>query len=209
MDLNQRNRLEESIHYYQKVLINEPEHATAHYNIGVTLKELGEFEQAITAYKHQLEINPKHEKSWNNIGTTLTQLGAYRDAKNAFTKALEIDPIYLYALTNAAELALIEHDRALFSYYIEEILKLVGDQTEEFAVMSFFMWLSSVEEGYQVVLIAIKKRQSKTPFNWSFETLTPVLSRLRKSQQKIAESFISYFNNQLSFEGLEARLRND
>ncbi|MCK4493455.1 MAG: tetratricopeptide repeat protein, partial [Methylococcales bacterium] len=147
MDLNQRNRLEESIHYYQKVLIEEPEHATAHYNIGVTLKELGEFEQAITAYKHQLEIDPQHEKSWNNIGTTLTKLGAYEDARNAFTKALEIDPIYLYALTNAAELALIEHNRALCSHYIDEILTLVGDQAEEFSVMSFFMWLGSVDNG--------------------------------------------------------------
>ncbi|MCK5727945.1 MAG: tetratricopeptide repeat protein [Methylococcales bacterium] len=209
MDLNQRNRLEESIRYYQKVLIDEPEHPTANYNIGVTLKELGEFEQAITAYKHQLDIDPKHEKSWNNIGTTLSRLGAYRDAKNAFTKALEIDPVYLYALTNVAELALIEHDRALCSRYIDEVLKLVGDQADEFVVMSFFLWLVSIDEGYQSVLSAIKKRESKQPFNWCFETLVPVISRLRKSQQKIAESFISYFNNQLSFAGLEERLRND
>ncbi|MCK5872365.1 MAG: tetratricopeptide repeat protein, partial [Methylococcales bacterium] len=209
MDLNQRNRLEESIHYYQKVLINEPEHATAHYNIGVTLKELGAFEQAITAYRHQLEIDPQHEKSWNNIGTTLTRLGAYTEAKHAFTKALEIDPIYLYALTNAAELALIEHDRLLCAHYIDEILILVGDQAEEFSVMSFFIWLSAVDEGYQSVLTAIEKRESKKPFNWGFETLTPVVSRLRKSQQKIAESFMSYFSNQLSFAGLEERLRND
>jgi tetratricopeptide (TPR) repeat protein len=209
MDLNQKNRLRETVRYYQQILIEEPEHPIAYYNMGVALKELGEFEKAISVYKHQLKINPLHYKSWNNIGSTLTQLEIYEEAKKAFDKALKIDPIYLYALTNAAELSLIEADHDLCTYYVDEILKLVGDQADEFSVMAFFVWLNTDNASYQPVLDAIEKRDSKKEFKWSFETLRPVIEKLRKSKQKIAESFIRYFNNQLSFSGLDKRLKNE
>jgi tetratricopeptide (TPR) repeat protein len=177
--------------------------------MGVALKELGEFEKAISVYKHQLKINPLHYKSWNNIGSTLTQLEIYEEAKKAFDKALKIDPIYLYALTNAAELSLIEADHDLCTYYVDEILKLVGDQADEFSVMAFFVWLNTDNQSNHPVWQAIQNRDSKKEFKWSFETLRPVIEKLRKSKQKIAESFIRYFNNQLSFSGLDKRLKNE
>lgn len=209
MELDQKENLEKNVAIYKQQLIDKPEHSTAYYNMGGALKKLGHLDLAIVAYKHQLEINPLHEKSWNNIGTTLSQQGNYREAQVAFTEALEIDSSFLLALTNVAELAVIQQDTQLCKQYINKTLKLVGDKADEFSVVPFLLWLTAVEESYQPILIAIKKRESDLNFDWDFKALEPVIKGLRKSQQKIATCFIRYFTNQLSFSALQERLKDD
>ena len=209
MERDQEENLKESVAIYKQRLIDNPEHQTAYYNMGGILKKLGHLDQAIEAYKHQLEMNPLHEKSWNNMGTTLSQQGNYKDAEIAFTKALEIEPSFLLALTNVAELALIQQDTQLCKHYTNKILKLVGDKADEFSVAPFLVWLTAVEESYQPVLTAIGKREPEINFDWDFKELQPVIERLRKSQQKIAACFIRYFKNQLSFSALQERLKDD
>lgn len=209
MELDQKNELEEIITTYKQKLIDNPEHQTAYFNMGGVLKKLGHLDEAIDAYKNQLEINPLHEKSWNNMGTTLSQQGNYREAEIAFTKALEIDSSFILALSNVAELALIQQNIPLCKQYINKILKLVGDKTDEFSVATFLLWLTAVEENYQPILTAIEKREPDLNFDWGFKELEPVIEVLRKSQQKIATCFIRYFTNQLSFSALQERLKDD
>jgi tetratricopeptide (TPR) repeat protein len=209
MGQDQKNKFKEKVTIYKQKLIDNPEHPTAYYNMGGVLKKLGHLDQAIDAYKHQLEMNPLHEKSWNNMGTTLSQQGNYQEAEIAFTKALEIEPSFLLALTNIVELALIQQDIELCIHYINKILKLVGDKTDEFSVVPFLLWLTAVEKSYQPVLTAIEKRDPDLNFNWDFKELEPVIKGLRKSQQKIAACFIRYFTNQLSFSALQERLKDD
>ncbi len=209
MELYQQNNLQETVKYYQQTLIDNRRHQTANYNLGVALKSLGRLKEAMSAYNRQLEINPLHEKAWNNIGSILSEQGAYEEAKVAFNKALDIEPAYLYALTNAAELALIQNNYTLCRHYIKKNLSLVGDKSDEFAITPFLIWLTTNEENYQPILTAIKKRDLEDHFNWDFDVLKPVIHRLRKSQQKIAESFIRYFSNEMSFSALQERLNND
>ena len=209
MGLDQKNELEEKVTIYKQKLMDNPENQTAYYNMGNILKKLGHLDQAIDAYKHQLEMNPLHEKSWNNMGTTLSQQGNYKEAEIAFTKASAIEPSFLLALSNAAELALIQQDTELCIHYINKILKLVDDKADEFSVALFLVWLTAVEKSYQPVLTAIGKREPEINFNWDFKALEPVIERLRKSQQKIAACFIRYFTNQLSFPALQKRLNDD
>ncbi len=209
MEQDQEENLEESVVIYKQKLIDNPEHQTAYYNMGGILKKLGHLDQAIDAYKHQLEINPLHEKSWNNMGTTLSKQGNYKEAEIAFTKALEIQPNFLLALTNAAELALIQQNTQLCNDYINNLLKLVGDKADEFSVAPFLVWLTVVEKSYQPILTAIGKREPDLNFDWDFKELEPVIMGLRKSQQKIAACFIRYFTNQLSFSALQERLKDD
>ncbi|NOQ35660.1 MAG: tetratricopeptide repeat protein [Methylococcaceae bacterium] len=206
--LYQRTNLEKALKDYQQKLAKNPKHETAHYNLGVTFKKLSRMEEAVTAYKEQLQIDPQHDRAWNNMGTALFKLGNYAEATTAFSKALKINPSYLYALTNDAELALIQNDSARCLLRVNTIMSLVGDKTEEFVVSPFLIWLSAPEQRYHAILKAIEKRQPKNHFNWSFEEIEPVVTRLNNSQQKIARSFISYFSNNLSFSGLQKHLKN-
>jgi len=209
VELDKKEDLEESVAIYRQKLIDNPTHQTAYYNMGGLLKKLGRLDQAIDAYQYQLEMNPLHEKSWNNMGTTFFQQGNYQEAKIAFIKALEIEPSFLLALTNISELALIQQDIELCNHYINKILKLVGDNADEFSVAHFFIWLTAVEKSYQPVLTAIERRDPNLNFDWDFKEIEPVIKGLRKSKQKIAECFIRYFTNQLSFSALQERLKDD
>ncbi|MDQ7091735.1 MAG: tetratricopeptide repeat protein [Methylococcales bacterium] len=207
--MHQQHNLKDKVFDYQQKLEENPQHLTAYYNMGVILKKLGCLEQAVDAYKNQLNVNPLHEKSWNNIGTVLFKQERYSEAKKSFNKALEIDPTYVYALTNSAELALVEKDYPLCLQYVNEILKLVTDNTEEYILAPFIIWLTAADKSYQPVLDAIKNQDNEHAFNWNFESLELVIYTLCKSQQKIAESFIAYFNKDLSLSGLQERLKND
>lgn len=206
--LFEKSRLQKNIDNYRQKLTENPEHETAYYNMGVAFKKLGRLEEAIDAYKRQLEINPQHDRAWNNLGTSLFLQGSYAEARMAFVKALEINPIYLYALTNDAELALVQNDVARCRKNVEAILKLVGDKTEEFVVCPFLLWLASPEKSYQPILQAIESRQPKNYFNWNFDSLETVIQRLSFPKQEIARSFISYFSNDLSYSGLQENLKN-
>ena len=205
--LFQKNKLQRSVDGYRQKIFENPVHETAYYNLGVALKKMGRLKEAIDAYKKQLEINPRHERAWNNLGTSFFQQGSYAEAKTAFSKALNINPTYLYALSNDAELALVQNDKKRCLQHIEEILGLVGNQTEEFVICRFLTWLGSPEESYQAILEGIETRQPSNYFDWNFDSLEAVIQRLPQSKQTIARNFISYFSNNLSFPALQESLK--
>ena len=85
---------------YNQVLKINPNYTNAHYNLGVTFKELGENQKAKDCFEKTIEINPNYTNAHNNLGNIFQELGEYQKAKDCFEKTIEINPNYTNAHYN-------------------------------------------------------------------------------------------------------------
>ena len=75
-----------------KSILIKPDHAEAHYNLGLIFAELKKFQKAINYYQKAIQIKPDHVGAYNNLGNTLKELGKFHKAIDCFQKAIQIKP---------------------------------------------------------------------------------------------------------------------
>ncbi|MDJ0764396.1 MAG: tetratricopeptide repeat protein [Myxococcota bacterium] len=78
----------------------EPYRAATHYNLGITLQELGRLKEAAGAYKAALKIDPADVSAHNNLGLVYAGVGLYDLAAASHMTALDLDPGYAEAAFN-------------------------------------------------------------------------------------------------------------
>ena len=71
-----------------------PNHTSAHSNLGNVLKELGEHKKAMSCYQKAIKINPNYVDAYYNLGNILKKLGEYKKAISCYQKAIQINPNY-------------------------------------------------------------------------------------------------------------------
>lgn len=77
--------LEKSVEIY-------PDFLLAHYLLGVTYTNLGNYERGVAEYQHALAIDPKLNQNYHNLAVALFYLGRYPEAEKAARQALDLDP---------------------------------------------------------------------------------------------------------------------
>jgi tetratricopeptide (TPR) repeat protein len=77
--------LEKSIEIYSDFL-------QAHYLLGVSYFNLGNYEKGLSEYQRALAIDPKLNENYHNVAVALFYLGRYPEAEKAARQALEIVP---------------------------------------------------------------------------------------------------------------------
>jgi tetratricopeptide (TPR) repeat protein len=92
--------VDEAIAQYQKALQINPDHAQAHYNLGIALLEKDRVDEAIVQYQKALETDPDSAQTHNNLASALMQKGRVDEAIVQYQKALEIRPNYVEAYNN-------------------------------------------------------------------------------------------------------------
>ena len=94
---------------YDKILKENPNHASTHCNLGVIFKELGEREKAKSCFEKAIEIQSDHAHAHNNLGKVFEELEQIEvvqrgrfllKAKSCYEKAIEILPNYSNAHHN-------------------------------------------------------------------------------------------------------------
>ena len=110
---------------YRRAIELDPENASAHFNLGLLLQQMGNRRDALKAYKRTVELEPRHAWAHYQEGTIYHAQGRDSAAKKAYAKALAFDP----ALGNPEiNPHLLENNLAtsamLYSYrhYREELL---------------------------------------------------------------------------------------
>ena len=83
-------RMDESMAYYQKILVKEPLDLVALYNVGDTLLRQGRLEESKTAFRRLLELNPDDWGTHTQLGIILLKQGRPEDAWAELE--LEVDP---------------------------------------------------------------------------------------------------------------------
>lgn len=89
---------------YRQVLMQAPEHADAHINLGRILHERGDLAAAEAHYRRALTIRPQDATALFNLGVALEDQGLNDGALEAYAKAIEADGRNADAHYNAARL---------------------------------------------------------------------------------------------------------
>ena len=69
-----------------------PQHAAAHFNLGLVQWRKGLPEDAAESFSRGLELEPENAASWYYLGDSLNQLGDLPRAQQALERAGELDP---------------------------------------------------------------------------------------------------------------------
>jgi len=92
---------------FSEVIDREPNNASAFYDRGYTLFQLGLYSESVADYDRAIQLTPHDALSYNNRGIVLQKVGRYELAKRDFYRAIELDPHCLEAHKNLAHLHLI------------------------------------------------------------------------------------------------------
>jgi tetratricopeptide (TPR) repeat protein len=102
-----------------------PYNSAWHFNIGLTLDELGRLDEAIDAYERSLEIEPNDVPAMHRMGMDLHHVGRFDEALRTFERIGSIDatyePAYCSRILTYCELG--EHDRAEEMFYLARLYK--------------------------------------------------------------------------------------
>jgi len=86
----------------------DPDDWNAHYLLGVTLRQQGDYERALDAYERALRNCPRRAPILTARGIAYQQLGRYEEAIAAFGEALQLEPDSVECLNSLA----LTHKRA-------------------------------------------------------------------------------------------------
>src|SRR4051812_33870145 len=77
---HQAGRTSEAETLYRAILILNPRHAEASYNLGVLLQTRGNPLEAAIAYRHTIALRPDFVGAYSNLGTALQDTGRLDEA---------------------------------------------------------------------------------------------------------------------------------
>ncbi|MBA2749558.1 MAG: tetratricopeptide repeat protein, partial [Tatlockia sp.] len=75
---------------FQTAIEIDPNFATGYYNLGLTLKAMGNLTAAIAAYQKAIAINPHYAEAYQNLGVVLLKAGLITDSLAAFNRAIAL-----------------------------------------------------------------------------------------------------------------------
>ena len=83
---HQKNNLKIAEKLYKKILKTDPDHASAHNNLGLIFQAFGEFQKARSCYEKAIQIQPNYANAYNNLGIILKELGEREKAITTMKK---------------------------------------------------------------------------------------------------------------------------
>ena len=93
-------QLDIAVTKFEQALVLAPDYAEAHYNLGVTLRELDKIEEAIKSYKKAISIKNAYPNAHFNLGNALLSLKQYDGAIKHFESTIAFNPKFAKAYNN-------------------------------------------------------------------------------------------------------------
>ena len=90
--LDEKDRMDEAMIEYQKVLDLQPGNTLARLNLGTDLDQAGRSEEAIPEYQRVIQLEPNNPKAHNDLGIALFKLGRNDEAVREFQAAVRLEP---------------------------------------------------------------------------------------------------------------------
>ena len=97
---HQKNNLQIAEKLYNQIIKLEPNHSTAHNNLGIILQQAGKYQGAQRCYEKAIEIYPNYIKALNNLGTIYQELGEIKKAIDTYKKVIILKPDHKISIYN-------------------------------------------------------------------------------------------------------------
>jgi len=95
-ELNNR-RLAQALGYFERALVQTPNNANAHFNVGFVCEELGRSQEAELAFKAALQLDEKLDRAWYGLGLVLVRQRRFEEALVAFKRNTELQSMSPFA----------------------------------------------------------------------------------------------------------------
>lgn len=90
--LRNRNRNEEAINVYNKVVACDARNFGALMGLGHCLKKLGNAQKALACYQAAAQVDPENWRAHNDCGVVLKEMGRMKDALKEYSLAVSLHP---------------------------------------------------------------------------------------------------------------------
>ena len=84
-------------------LRRKPRFPTAHFNLGLTLQDLGRLDEALARVREALRLKPDFAEAYNTLGSIYRNQGNLDEAMATYRQALRCRPDYAEALNNLGD----------------------------------------------------------------------------------------------------------
>lgn len=98
--LQEAGQFDEAVEYYRSVLLDHPNHAGAHNNLGIIYQHKRDYARAADAYRKAIAAAPLDYRGYNNLATCLIEMGKYEEAVASLRRSLDLSPDNFSALCN-------------------------------------------------------------------------------------------------------------
>lgn len=109
------HRLVQALDFFERALVQTPNRAEAHFNVGFVSEELGRTQYAEQAFKAALHIDEKMDRAWYGLGLVLVRQQRFEESLVAFKRNTELQSMSPYAWYQMARvhMEMQEPDKAL------------------------------------------------------------------------------------------------
>jgi len=136
----QEERFEEGIALLEAVTEAAPEATTAHLDLGIAYRKVGDFDRAAESLEKALALHPRHPVAQNELGIVYRKQGRFEEARASYEAALAVYPDFHFARRNLAILCDVYlGDLACAVEHYERYLQ-VSPEDESVA-----MWLTDLQ----------------------------------------------------------------
>ena len=95
-------RYEDAIALLLEVTQAAPQLTTAHIDLGIAYRAVGDLERAEASLERALELNSRHPVAYNELGIVYRKTGRFERARESYESALAVHPDFHYARRNLA-----------------------------------------------------------------------------------------------------------
>jgi tetratricopeptide (TPR) repeat protein len=90
-------RFIQALGYFERALVQTPNNANAHFNVGFVCEELGRSQQAELAFNAALQIDEKLDRAWYGLGLALVRQQRFEDSLASFKRNTELQSMSPFA----------------------------------------------------------------------------------------------------------------
>ena len=85
-----QKKLDQAAYEFSQVTMIRPDFVAAHYNLGVILKNRGDFEKAREKFRKVLELDSTSSAAWMQIGASYEAQGFFDEASDAYKNTSQL-----------------------------------------------------------------------------------------------------------------------
>ncbi|MGJ3245146.1 MAG: tetratricopeptide repeat protein [Elainellaceae cyanobacterium] len=100
---SQKHRWKDAVRYYQQVVSLDPQHLTAHLNLGHLLTRQGEWYAATICLQKVADLQPDQWDAHHNLGDILLKQQRWEEAVQAYHRAIALNPTISWSYNNLGD----------------------------------------------------------------------------------------------------------